>query len=86
MHGADIVSGILARKVIAAEQATWLRKETFAGGARDRTKAEFLFRRIERIGRDGALLENEAALLTFIKNNSPKIHASLEPLFKKAGL
>ncbi len=41
---------------------------------------------IERIRRDGVLHNNEAALLTFIKNNSPKIHPSLEPIFKEAGL
>ncbi len=41
---------------------------------------------IERIGRDGILHGNEKELLTFIKNNSPKIHSSLDPLFEKAGL
>ncbi len=41
---------------------------------------------IERIKRDGVLHGNEKELLTFIKNNSPKIHPSLEPLFKEAGL
>lgn len=41
---------------------------------------------IERIRRDGVLHGNEKELLTFIKNNSPNIHASLEPLFKEAGL
>lgn len=41
---------------------------------------------IERIRRDGTLHENEAELLTFIKNNSPKIHPHLNSLFKDAGL
>jgi hypothetical protein len=40
---------------------------------------------IERIRRDGVLHENEKELLTFIKNNSPKIHPHLNSLFKDAG-
>lgn len=65
MSSADIVSGILTRKAITANEVAALRKTIFA---------------------DGVLHGNEAESLTFIKNNSPKIHASLEPLFKEAGL
>lgn len=38
----------------------------------------------ERIGRDGKLHENEKALLAFIRQESPSIHPSLEPLLAKA--
>lgn len=41
---------------------------------------------VERIGRDGKMHKNEVALLKFIKDNSPNIHASLNPLFEQAGL
>jgi hypothetical protein len=41
---------------------------------------------ISRVKRDGVLHENEKALLAFIKNTSPNIHPSLEPLLKEAGL
>ena len=41
---------------------------------------------IGRVKRDGVLHENERALLAFIRNTSPNIHASLEPLLKEAGL
>ena len=37
-----------------------------------------------RIGRDGALHENERALIAFVKENSPKIHPSLQPLIESA--
>ncbi len=39
-----------------------------------------------RLNRDNALDDNEKALLAFIRNTSPDIHPSLEPLFQKAGL
>lgn len=38
----------------------------------------------ERIGRDGQLHENEKALLRFLKLESPKLHASLQPLLDRA--
>lgn len=41
---------------------------------------------VERIGRDGKMHKNEVALLKFIKDNAPNIHASLNPLFEQAGL
>ena len=34
----------------------------------------------EQIGRDGALTENEKALLAFVKAESPTLHPSLQPL------
>lgn len=37
----------------------------------------------ERIGRDGVLHENEKALLRFIKEESPVIHDTLNPLLRK---
>ena len=40
----------------------------------------------ERILRDGAIDENERALLAFLKKESPSIDPALQPLFKKAGL
>ncbi|UCH74406.1 MAG: hypothetical protein JSU82_00645 [Rhodospirillales bacterium] len=41
---------------------------------------------IGRVKRDGVLHENETALLAFIRNTSPNIHASLEPLLRESGL
>jgi hypothetical protein len=41
---------------------------------------------IGRVKRDGILHENERALLAFIRNTSPNIDASLEPLLHEAGL
>lgn len=41
---------------------------------------------IDRIGRDGELHMNEVALLKFIRDNSPNIDPSLNPLFDRAGL
>jgi hypothetical protein len=38
---------------------------------------------VERIGRDGALHENEKALLRFIREESPSIHPALHPLMGK---
>lgn len=49
----------------------------------DEEEAKWL---IARIGRDGELDRNEAALLKFIRDNSPKIDPSLNPLFEQAGL
>ena len=40
----------------------------------------------ERIGADGALKDNERALLKYIKDNSPNIDPALAPAFEKAGL
>jgi hypothetical protein len=40
----------------------------------------------ERILRDGAIDENERALLAFLKKESPSVDPSLLPLFKQAGL
>lgn len=40
----------------------------------------------ERILRDGAVDENERALLAFLKKESPSVDPSLQALFKKAGL
>lgn len=37
----------------------------------------------ERIGRDGTLHENEKALLAFLRDESPDLHPSLEPLMKQ---
>lgn len=49
----------------------------------DASEARWL---IERIDRDGELHRNEVALLKFIKENSPDIDPSLNPLFERARL
>lgn len=41
---------------------------------------------IGRVKRDGVLHENERALLAFIRNTSPNIDPSLEPLLQEAGV
>ncbi|WP_421850838.1 hypothetical protein [Oricola sp.] len=51
-----------------------------AAEAIDASEADWL---AERIGRDGKLHENERALLEFIRDESPKIHPALRPLFDK---
>lgn len=38
---------------------------------------------VERIGRDGILHENEKALISYLKKESPSLHASLQPLLDK---
>ncbi len=38
---------------------------------------------VERIGRDGVLHENEKALISYLKKESPSLHASLQPLLDK---
>lgn len=38
---------------------------------------------VERIGRDGVLHENEKALIAYLKQESPSLHSSLQPLLDK---
>ncbi len=57
--------------------------EAFARESIDEAEASWL---IDHIKRDGILHENERALLAFVKENSPRIHPTLEPLFAEAGL
>ncbi len=57
--------------------------EAFARESIDEAEAAWL---IDCIKQDGILHDNERALLAFIKENSPSIHPSLEPLFEEAGL
>lgn len=38
---------------------------------------------VERIGRDGVLHENEKALISYLKKESPSLHSSLQPLLDK---
>lgn len=40
---------------------------------------------VERIGRDGILHENEKALISYLKQESPSLHSSLQPLLDKVG-
>ncbi|MEM9332247.1 MAG: hypothetical protein AAGA53_13040 [Pseudomonadota bacterium] len=46
----------------------------------DSTEAQWL---VERIGRDGVLHENEKALIRYLKEESPNLDASLQPLLEK---
>ncbi len=57
--------------------------EAFAHESIDDAEAAWL---LSQIKRDGILHENEKALLAYVKEMSPKISASLEPLFAEAGL
>lgn len=41
---------------------------------------------LERVNADGEINENERAMLAFIKENALRIHPSLDPLYKAAGL
>ncbi|MCP4185690.1 MAG: hypothetical protein GY761_20695 [Hyphomicrobiales bacterium] len=38
---------------------------------------------VDRIGRDGVIHENEKAIVQFLKDESPEIHPSLQPLLDK---
>lgn len=38
---------------------------------------------VDRIGRDGVLHENEKALISYLKQESPDLHSSLKPLLDK---
>lgn len=38
---------------------------------------------VERIGRDGKVNENEAALLAYLKTESPQIHPVLKDLIER---
>lgn len=38
---------------------------------------------VERIGRDGVLHDNEKALISYLKQESPSLHSSLQPLLDK---
>ncbi len=71
-----------AEQVEAAAERT-ARWETFARESIAEAEAKWLK---DHVMADGFLHENERALLAFIKENSPNIHPSLEPLFEKAGL
>lgn len=57
--------------------------EAFAREAIDEAEASWL---LSHIKHDGVLHENEKALLAYIKEMSPRVHASLEPLMQEAGL
>ena len=46
----------------------------------DATESHWL---VERIGRDGVLHENEKALISYLKKESPSLHSSLKPLLDK---
>jgi hypothetical protein len=58
-------------------------REALAREAIDADEARWL---IGRIDEDGVLHDNERALLTFIKRNSPSVHPSLAQLFDKVGI
>ena len=58
-------------------------REAFSRESIDAAEAEWL---IARITKDGILHPNERALMVFIKENSPRIHPSLMPLFEEFGL
>jgi hypothetical protein len=71
---ADIEDAWAARNAEAAARAA-------EAEVVDAAEAEWLAR---RIGRDGALHANEAALLRFIRDEAPVIHPSLHSLIAKA--
>lgn len=64
----------------AEERAT---KQRLSREAIDPAEAAWL---AERILRDGAIDENERALLTFLKKESPSIDPALKPVLARAGL
>lgn len=82
--------------IFAATASKMLGRDRETGAAEAMAKAEAFAREsiteaeaawlIEHIMQDGILHDNERALLAFIKENSPRIDPSLDPLFEQAGL
>ena len=72
--GSDIMDDAWAKRndVLEAEEQT--------ANAIDSTESHWL---VDRIGRDGVLHENEKALLSYLKKESPSLHSSLQPLLDK---
>jgi hypothetical protein len=68
------------------EAAAYEERATRMRLARERVDADEAKWLVERVLRDGAIDENERALLAFLKTESPANDPALEPLFKRAGL
>jgi hypothetical protein len=66
-----------------AEAEVRATRERLTREAIDADEAKWL---AERILRDGTIDENERALLTFLKQESPSVDPALEPAMKRAGL
>jgi hypothetical protein len=79
----DMVAGPRDKGVAAAEAERLAEGEAFARETIDESEAAWLLAQVEK---DGILHDNERALLAFIKENSPRIHSSLDALFEEAGL
>ena len=81
-HALDTVLESSTRKIDPVEEAqdaeSVKQRESI-----DEEEARWL---IGRIRQDGVLHRNEVALLAFIRENSPGIHPSLEPLMAEAGV
>lgn len=80
---AETAGKILGRERETGAAKAMAKMEAFARESITEAEAAWL---IEHIMRDGILHDNERALLAFIKENSPRIHPSLDPLFEQAGL
>lgn len=63
-----------------AERNAQMEQEAHNTQAVDATESHWL---VERIGRDGVLHENEKALISYLKQESPNLHSSLQPLLDK---
>ncbi len=63
-----------------AERNEQLEAEEQTANAIDSGESHWL---VERIGRDGVLHDNEKALVSYLKQESPSLHSSLKPLLDK---
>ena len=86
----DLMKGGLFRDVMRsgsdimddawAERNAQVEAEAKSTEVVDATESHWL---VDRIGRDGVLHENEKALISYLKEESPSLHSSLQPLLDK---
>lgn len=80
LFGGAMRSGSDAMDDAWAERNAQMEEEAHNTQAVDATESHWL---VERIGRDGVLHENEKALISYLKQESPNLHSSLQPLLDK---
>lgn len=80
LFGGAIRSGSNTMDDAWAERNAQMEAEAEQANNIDEVESHWL---VERIGRDGILHENEKALISYLKQESPSLHSSLKPLLEK---
>jgi len=84
MRGGSLVDNMKAEpgnmQDVWAERNAKLQAESRITEIVDEKESHWL---VDRIGRDGVLHENEKALISYLKEESPSLHSSLQPLLDK---